>query len=293
MRTGFRSCTLSKQDDKLKVISYTLIILTPAEKNYHLRSGKLEFLTLKWAVTDKFRDYLLHEPAFEVYTDNNPLTCVLTTAKLNATSLRWVAEVANLKLRIHYRSGAKNKDADYLSRHPIAEIEQLESENHIIIDSDNIRLVSNSINTTHPPSINVDINVLQLPNSDDITSITKTQLIDSQQQDTSIKPVYQFVQFNIKTSKRDWNRLSYYSRLLLKQFGKVKIHNDILVRETKEYSQTVLPNSLRNIVYNELHKKMGNLGTDKVFGLARRRLYWPRMYRDIELYMTKQCQCIK
>ena len=38
---------------------------------------------------------------------------------------------------------------------------------------------------------------------------------------------------------------------------------------------------------------MGNLGTDKVFGLERRRLYWPRMYWDIELYMTKQCQCIK
>ena len=59
-------------------------------------------------------------------------------------------------------------------------------------NADNIRLVSISINTTHPPSINVEINVLQLPNSDDITSITKMQLIGSEQQDTSIKPVYQF-----------------------------------------------------------------------------------------------------
>ena len=48
-------------------------------------------------------------------------------------------------------------------------------------------------------------------------------------------------------------------RLLLKQFGNLKIHNDILVRETKEYSQIVLPNSLRNIVYNQLHNKMGHL----------------------------------
>ena len=175
----------------------------------------------------------MHGPAFEVYTDNNPLTYVLTTAKLNATGLRWVAELANFKFRIHYRSGAKNKDADYLSRHPIAEIEQLESENHIIIDSDNIRLVSNSINTTHPPSINVDINVLQLPNFVDITPITKTQLIDFQQQDTSIKPVYQFVQLNIKPSKKESNSLSYYSRLLMKQFGKLKIHNNVLVCETK------------------------------------------------------------
>ena len=77
-------------------------------------------------------------------------------------------------------------------------------------------------------------------------------------------------------------------RLLLKQFGNLKIHNDILVRETKEYNQIVLPNSLRNTVYNQLHNKMGHLGADKVFDLARRLFYWPRMYRDIELYITKQ-----
>ena len=75
----------------------------------------------------------------------------------------------------------------------------------------------------------------------------------------------------------------------MKQFGKLKIHNNILVRETKEYSQIVVPSSLRNIVYNELHNKMRHLGTDKIFDLARKRLYWPKMYRDIELYITKQC----
>ena len=74
---------------------------------------------------------------------------------------------------------------------------------------------------------------MQLPNSDDITSITNTQLIDLQQQDTSIKPVYQFVQLNIKPSKKESNSLRYYSRLLMKQFGKLKIHNNVLVCETK------------------------------------------------------------
>ena len=44
---GLGAVLCQKQDDKLKVISYTLIILTLAEKNYHLHSGKLEFLTLK------------------------------------------------------------------------------------------------------------------------------------------------------------------------------------------------------------------------------------------------------
>ena len=65
------------------------------------------------------------------------------------------------------------------------------------------------------------------------------------------------------------------------------------MREINEYSQIILPSTLRHIVYSELHSKMGHLGTDKVFDLARRRFYWPKMYRDIESFVTKKCQCIK
>ena len=38
---------------------------------------------LKWAVTEQFHKYL-YGNTFDVYTDNNPLTYVLTTAKLDA-----------------------------------------------------------------------------------------------------------------------------------------------------------------------------------------------------------------
>ena len=44
-----------------------------------------EFLTLKWAVVEKFNKYL-YRLTFDVYTDNNPLTYVLTMAKLYAVS---------------------------------------------------------------------------------------------------------------------------------------------------------------------------------------------------------------
>jgi hypothetical protein len=50
-------------------------------------SMKLEMLALKWAVTEKFRDYLIGSK-FIVYADNNPL-CYLQTAKLGATEMRW------------------------------------------------------------------------------------------------------------------------------------------------------------------------------------------------------------
>ncbi|CAB4015352.1 Hypothetical predicted protein, partial [Paramuricea clavata] len=40
------------QEGKLRVIGYGSRTLTTAEKNYYLHSGKLEFLALKWAITE-------------------------------------------------------------------------------------------------------------------------------------------------------------------------------------------------------------------------------------------------
>ena len=71
---------------------------------------------LKWAITDHFRDCLSFSPPFTVYTDNNLLTYVMTSAKLNATELTWVAELADIQFEIKYKSGKKNGDADGLSR---------------------------------------------------------------------------------------------------------------------------------------------------------------------------------
>ena len=42
---------------------------------------KLEFLALKWLIMERFHEYL-YGGHFEVYTDNNPLTYILTTAQV-------------------------------------------------------------------------------------------------------------------------------------------------------------------------------------------------------------------
>ena len=97
----------------MKVIAYTSRTLNSAEKNYH--SNKLEFLCMKWAVCESLRDYLDYAKQFTVMTDNNPLTHVLTTPRLNATSQRWVANLADFNFDIQYRPGKQNQDADALS----------------------------------------------------------------------------------------------------------------------------------------------------------------------------------
>ena len=96
-----------------KVISYANRSLTQSETKYPVH--KLEFLCLKWAITEQFYEYL-YGHTFDVYTDNNPLTYVLTTAKLDATGHRWVASVANYNFHLHYHSRRSNVEADALSR---------------------------------------------------------------------------------------------------------------------------------------------------------------------------------
>ena len=101
------------QDNQRRVIAYASRSLSPSERNYP--AHKLEFPALKWAIRDKFHEYL-YGAEFLVFTDNNPLTYILTTAKLDATGHRWVAALSNYTFSISYKPGRNNTDADALSR---------------------------------------------------------------------------------------------------------------------------------------------------------------------------------
>ena len=100
------------EDGKLHPIAYGGQSLTKAERNYH--SGKTEFLTLKRAVMDHFKEYLIYQP-FVVQTDNNPLTYLFTTPNLDACGHQWVAFLTNFNFTIKYQHGRNNAATDALS----------------------------------------------------------------------------------------------------------------------------------------------------------------------------------
>ena len=110
---GLGAVLSQKQDDgKFHPVTYASRELKGGEKKYH--SSKLEFLALKWAVTDQFREYLQYQP-FTVRTDNNPLTYIMTTPNLDATRHRWVAAMAGYDMTIEYLKGTDNKVANMMS----------------------------------------------------------------------------------------------------------------------------------------------------------------------------------
>ena len=80
-------------------------------RNYS--SAKLELLALKWAVCEKFKDYLIGSK-FTVLTDNNPLT-YMHTSHLGAAQICWLSDLALVNFEIKYRAGKSNQVADTLS----------------------------------------------------------------------------------------------------------------------------------------------------------------------------------
>ena len=110
---GLGAVLYQEKDGLEHVIAYASRGLRVNECNYP--AHKLEFLALKGAVCDKFKDYL-YGNEFTVRTDNNPVTYVLTTAKLDAIDHRWLAALSGFNFKLVYRAGKKNQDADALSR---------------------------------------------------------------------------------------------------------------------------------------------------------------------------------
>ena len=66
-KEGLREVLSQKQKNgQFHPVAYGSWALTTHEKNYH--SMKLEFLALKWAVTEHFKEYLLYQPSWRKLT---------------------------------------------------------------------------------------------------------------------------------------------------------------------------------------------------------------------------------
>ena len=79
--------------------------LMPSEQNYH--SLKLEFLALKWSITEHFKEYLAYA-LFTIHTDNMP--------NLDVMGHHRVGALASYEFTLEHQKGADNGAADVLSR---------------------------------------------------------------------------------------------------------------------------------------------------------------------------------
>ena len=148
-----------------------------------------KFLALKWSVTERFHEYL-YGGHFEVYTDNNLLTYILTTAKLDATGQRWVASLANYNFKIFYRSGKLNVEVDALSQIPWENM-QVDNMEPLIIKT---MLQSKLANDIGMPEVDPQLNLIQKSMIvDSSPKLTHSDCIKEQSEDSDINHLIQLL----------------------------------------------------------------------------------------------------
>ena len=265
--SGLSAVLYQRQEGKMRVISYASRTLTPSERNYNYHPGKLEFLALKWAVCDEFRDILYHASEFTVYTDNNPLTYIMSTAKLNATGHRWVSELSEFNFHIKYRPGKVNVDADFLSRMPV-NIEEYIPKCTKEVQSDLFQATVNAFSCSKNREVvwvsalsgntsNFDLQENELLSPQSHQSFSSKDIREAQENDKVIAPVVKYKSSNHAPSAEEKRRLSHLSKVLLSDWDKLYIDDDgILRRGIAEHEQIVFPEKFHPIIFRELHDEM-------------------------------------
>lgn len=327
--TGVGAILYQEQEGQSRVIAYASRGLSRSESRYP--AHKLEFLAFKWAVTEKFSNYL-YGNHFTVITDNNPLTYLLTSAKLDAASYRWLATLSTYSFKILYWAGKQVADADGLFRRPHGQLsDDLKSqqekeriwkfaEHHlsdskfIPLDQPTIQAISDrqlilSSNAKYPHNFSLvqslTMSIKALPDSyvnnnqfgsSVIPKLTEAEIAEKQRADQIINHVITQLECGITappTLREEVPELP----LLLRELNRLELRNNILVRRRQVRSQCsfqlVLPQELRDQVLTSLHDHMGHMGIERTLDLVRPRFYWPRMAADVHAKIKTCERCVK
>uniref|UniRef100_A0A8C7YML0 Gypsy retrotransposon integrase-like protein 1 n=1 Tax=Oryzias sinensis TaxID=183150 RepID=A0A8C7YML0_9TELE len=294
---GLGAVLNQEHPEGLKPVAFASRKLSDSERNYPVH--QLEFLALKWSVVDKFHDYL-YGAKFTVRTDNNPLTYVLTTAKLNAVGHRWLAALATYDFNIQYRPGRHNIDADLLSR------QHSDTNQWTDVPKSAIKAIckkETSANSSRfadqlgvPPAAIPEAYAFPVSLSAQfIDQLSPKELQFAQDLDLVIGPVKQAIHLGKQAviTKTDSPDIT----LLWRERPRLKLREGLLYRLRKvpngtENKQLLLPERYRTSVMKSLHDDCGHLGVEKTSELIKDRFYWPRMNADVDQYIKTCGRCI-
>ena len=272
-------------EGKKRPVAYASRTLSQSEHNYD--AHKLEFLALKWSITEQFHEYL-YGGDFSVYTDNNPLTYVLTTAKLDATGQRWIASLANYRFKIYYRSGKSNADADALSRIDWSR------EPVTCMEPEEINAIAQAIESAIPPC-EVFCGTVEVPEPAETPGImTEEQWVELQGKDKHIGPIIEAIE-----TGEGPDSPSPETELLWKQRSQLLIRRGLLFKKIQtrtqkdESLQFILPKDFRKQALEACHDDMGHPAHERTLEVLRQRFFWPKMTQEVKEHVQCCERCIR
>lgn len=306
---GLGAVLSQDQGGKRRVVAYASRGLRGPERNMeNYSSRKLELLALKWAITEKFREYLIGS-TFTVYTDNNPLTYLQSKAKLKATEQRWVADLASFNFTIKYRSGQQNLNADALSRRRHDEVEELPLE-------EVSAALAAELDSTHlPVSVRkellgsavylADINASFIreqiagpaaPLATSLPTWDAAQLAKLQHSDESISRLIHYQTNGRPPTKAERAAESRDALKYMGQWNRIEEKNGVLYRRItdnngRDHKQLLLPACLRDEMLQSTHDRCGHQGAERTELLVRSRCWWPGLQQDVKSHVHRCERC--
>ena len=285
-----------KEDNLECPIAFASRTISKSECNYD--AHKLEFLALKWAVTDRFHEYL-YGGSFDVYTDNNPLTYVLSTAKLDAIGQRWVASLAPYNFSLHYNPGRRNTVADSLSRIPWENLFYQESLDFNVVKAVINKGEANTSACVEPDLLEEHLTLQVHQLVDNLAGkMMKTQWKAEQDNDPEIKLVVDLVKQNKHLQYQVQKSDPAGSKILLRFRDNLQLVDSLLYRkwvyrETITFLQFVLPSVFRKKTILACHDHFGHLGIDKTLILLQERFFRPKMNEDVRMHIRSCDHCLR
>lgn len=116
------------------VVGYFSKSLLDYQKGYS--ATELELLAIISAI--EYWHFYLVGQEFTVITDHMPLKSIGKLGKPNTRLFNWSIRLRQYNFKVEYRAGNKNQEADYLSRNPVALLEEITSGAVNWVDADRI-----------------------------------------------------------------------------------------------------------------------------------------------------------
>lgn len=281
---GLGAVLAQKQDGVERVIAYASRSLHPAERNdANYSSFKLELLALKWALSEKFKDYLWGAKV-TIITDNNPLVH-LQTARLGAVEQRWVAQLANYDYQLQYRPGREHTNADALSQLPTR---------------------GDSRGSSQPgPGQEEEgpmVGVVEAPGSQrEVVPVSwgwdPQRWRARQQEDEELRNLSEWLRQGRRPTPTERQNQTEVGHRNLGQWERLNLRDGVLCRAIRdqgtdeEVSQIVVPPSQVPALLTAYHDRMGHQGQEPTVSLLRRHFYWPGMEISVSTFIQACPRC--
>ena len=305
---GLGAVLLQESDDgQYHQVAFASQELKGGEPKYH--SSKLEFLALKWAVTEQFCKYLQYQP-FSVWMDNNPLTYILMTPNLDALGHCWITALARYNMKLEYLKGSDNKIADTLSCLPREKL-----------DEEAVAKLLNYAWTSHKPQAEMaNINIIEEGEHVDQEVIVRyTQIVKQHKQFCNLAnldwvqaqsrdPVIPTIIDWIKWPKGDRRTLAQYLIGVAPEYKKrfyATCQKEFTIQDNLLYLQATPTNSHdsapvfvvltkdQQATIDGCHCSAGHQGRDRTLSLMKERFWWLGMSQALLKAIANCGRCIQ